>query len=191
MRDEMRSGTDTGKRIESFVKSGALVPDALVNHLVLNALAAADRDTRGLILDGFPRTLSQAEFLERNYQGHLVAVNIILDRDVTIQKLLGRRICTTCGGSFNTAHIVRDEYDMPAILPSSETCKRVPCEPKLVCRDDDTPQIIATRLNDFEKNVDPLLKFYRQRNLLLDFVVKKGIKDSDQLGTALDSFVQR
>lgn len=189
MRDEIKSGSDLGKQIESFVKGGKLIPDKVVNEFVLNALRNSDETNKGLLLDGFPRNLSQAEYLEKNYKGHVIAVNIILDREVTIQKLLGRRLCTKCGGSFNTAHIVKDHYDMPAILPSKESCKfGESCEPTLISRDDDTPEIITNRLNDFEKNIDPLLKFYRERSLLLDFVVHKGIKDTGMLWHKMESF---
>lgn len=178
----MKKSSSLGNRISQYLKTGSLVPDDLVNEVVLEHLHACDAQKKGILLDGFPRTLSQAKFLDDNYKEKLTAVNIVLDRDVTVQKLLGRRLCTVCGGSFNVAHIVDAQFDMPAILPDKRTCKMGDaCVPNLVCRDDDSPEIIANRLKDFEKNIEPLLAHYRAKNSLKEFTVKKGIKDTDQL----------
>jgi adenylate kinase len=119
----------------------------------------------------------------------LIAVHIMLDREVTIQKLLGRRLCKTCAKSFNTAHIVERGFDMPAILPDQKTCQftrgNQKCEPIFERRDDDTAQVIEKRLEDFDARNNCILEFYRERNALRSFEVKKGVKDVDSLWKAM------
>jgi adenylate kinase len=194
LRSEMIQKTQLGIKIEKFVKSGSLVPDELVREVVLSQLQSCDADRQGFILDGFPRNLSQAQFLDSSYENKIIGVNIMLDRDVTIQKLLGRRLCSRCHGNFNTAHVVNGLFDMPSILPMKEDCAKFNdtnspgTECKLIRRDDDTPAIIANRLNDFEQNNAALLAHFRDRRLLMDFQVRKGVKDTDQLFREMENF---
>ena len=96
----------------------------------------------GYILDGFPRTIDQAKYLDKYIKesdNKLISpINIILDKEIAIRKLLGRRNCKTCGESFNIAHIVEGMYDMPAILPNKEKCiLGDKCDINLETRNDD------------------------------------------------------
>ncbi len=189
MRHEMKIQSPMGMNISRFVNSGKLIPDDVVNGFVAQALK--DMGNRGFILDGYPRTRSQALFLENNYCSahNVVAVNIVLDRKIIIEKLLGRKICGKCGGNFNTAHIVNDQFDMPAIMPDKDHCiLGVHCKPELVSRIDDTSETIMTRLLDYERNMGPLLQFYEERNQLLSFYVEKGVKDTPKLWKAMHEF---
>jgi adenylate kinase len=189
----MQDGTILGLQIAPLLKAGKLVPDHLVNSIVLDVLSKYDKDGYSFILDGFPRTVNQAQFLHTEYankQKHpLVAVNITLNEDVTIQKLLGRRICSKCKQNFNVAHIVRNSYDMPAILPTQASCpeKRVAeeCAKEFITRDDDSYEIIQQRLKDYQTKVHPLLQFYADQKALVNFEVYKGVKDVDALFHAM------
>jgi adenylate kinase len=131
-----------------------------------------------------PRTLMQAELLHEILPD-LSVIHIILNREVAIQKLLGRRLCTGCGQNFNLADVLHDGHLMPAIRPNMKKCPLGPvgCTSKqhLVTRSDDTETTISTRFDVFEETMAPILDFYRQRNHLKEFVVKRGIADSDEL----------
>ncbi len=126
----------------------------------------------------------QAELLNQKLS-NICAVHIILNREVAIQKLLGRRLCTGCGGNFNIADVIHDGHMMPAILPKRESCplgfEKCQSSQNLVCRSDDTEETIATRFDVFEQSMAPILDFYRQRNQLKEFHVKKGVDDSEEL----------
>ena len=135
------------------MNAGKLVSDETVNQIVLDALSSKNKD--GFILDGYPRTIEQAKFLHQHFvlpnRSPILAINITLDRDVTIQKLLGRRFCRTCGGSFNIASIMDRGFDMPAILPNSKNCPfftQGKCEPQMVKRNDDTHEVIEVLEQD-------------------------------------------
>eukprot|EP01040_Poterioochromonas_malhamensis_P007823 gene7823-8459_t len=185
LRNEVERGTTTGKGVQEYMKAGKLVPDEVVNKMVVDSLAQVKEP--GFILDGYPRTASQARYLHDHYtvprKSPVTAVNITLDRQVTLQKLLGRRQCRTCGGAYNTAHIVERGYDMPAILPNQEYCSRggASCPCVLDKRDDDTADVITVRLNTYDRSIQDILDFYRNKSSLKSFDVKKGIKDTNEL----------
>jgi adenylate kinase len=130
------------------------------------------------------RTLKQAELLHEIIP-NLSVVHIVLKREVAIQKLLGRRLCTACGQNFNLANVLSDGHLMPAILPNMKSCPLGPgpCAEKqnLITRSDDTEATISTRFDVFDETMAPILDFYRQRNHLKEFVVKRGIADSEDL----------
>ena len=174
IRSEITQRTDLGNAAKQATEAGQLVPDALVTAVVLPQLERLR--TQGYILDGFPRTLGQAEALA-NYDGGSLApttvVNVNLATDVIIEKLLGRRVCLNCGTSYNLAN-VRDEergYDMPALLPPAA------CANTLTTRVDDEHSIISKRLEVYTQETSPLIAWYKEQGLLVDFVVKKGMKD--------------
>ena len=134
----------------------------------------------GFILDGFPRTTAQAAALEAHRGGlhaPTTVVNVQLDKDVIVAKLLGRRVCTDCGTSYNVATVKDDErgIDMPAMAPPSS------CASKMAMRSDDTEEVIEARLAVYAEETSPLIGFYEQRGMLVDFVVKKGMQDVDTL----------
>lgn len=188
MREKVRDGSELGSELSTIMNGGHLVPDELANDLVVETIAKAiAKDTyQGILLDGYPRTLNQAVFFDSSYvvpkNSTLKVVDIKLDDKVAIAKLLGRRICSVCSGSFNTAHIVTDGYDMPAILPNASTCKlESMCRQDLVKRDDDTEATIVTRLAQHKKNSLPILEYYKEKCALETFNVYKGVKDVDAL----------
>ena len=174
IRSEIAKQSDLGRAAQQASEAGRLVPDALVTSAVLAQLEAYQ--TSGYILDGFPRTLAQAESLSNHASGSVApttVINVNLATDVIVQKLLGRRVCAKCGVSYNLANVIDPVrgYDMPAMLPPAS------CAQTLTTRVDDTDQVIAKRLEVYQAETKPLIEWYQEQGLLIDFVVKKGMKD--------------
>eukprot|EP01035_Chromulina_nebulosa_P018641 gene18641-24382_t len=178
------------KDFEKYVSKGKLIPDHLINDIAINNIMHSSVD---IILDGYPRNLSQAELLDKklnlynnsdhNISHRIVAVNIMLNKEVTIEKLLGRMVCKTCKHEFNSANIMSNGYLMPAILPNPETCSlgKDKCNPVMEKRIDDTIETITKRFLEFEAKTAPLIDFYHKKNSLITFNVKKGVKDAPDL----------
>jgi len=169
------------------MNSGKLISDEQANSLVVSTILEGRRSAKfnGVLLDGYPRTVGQAIEFDKTFHKELSkfkVVDIKLKNSIAIEKLLGRRMCTTCGDSFNTADIVTDGYDMPAILPDMKTCpKGEACAPSFVLRGDDTAETILARIEIHDQNSAPILDYYRQHNKLNTFHVFKGVKDVDAL----------
>lgn len=188
MRAEVASQTPLGRQIKETITTGQLVDDNTTSQLVTQALVS---NPKTVILDGFPRSVTQAQFLMshlRAEKAELTVMHIMLREDVIIRKLLGRRICNTCKGNFNIEDVMEDGFDMPAILPNVSKCSMgSACEVDLVPRADDTEAAIAQRLADYHRNIGPLLSYYQEQGVLREFNVKKGIKDTDSLLEILTS----
>lgn len=183
MRYEISEASNLGKLIKDTIVRGELVSDGITNDLVFEALR---KSQKSFILDGYPRSLDQAIFLQKVIQYlsiELSVVHITLREDIIIRKLMGRRLCRTCGGNFNIEDVMEEGYDMPAIPPIPSSCKfgESGCNPVLVSRDDDTKLAIEKRLSDYRQNIGPLLNLYGNLNVLKEFEVKKGVKDTDAL----------
>lgn len=186
IRAEIASRSSLGVQAKSYTDSGGLVPDSIVIETVLSRLDQQlehkqDRHlNNGFILDGFPRTISQASALESYREGlhaPTTVVNVLLDEDVIVAKLLGRRVCCECGASYNVANVRDDDrgIDMPAMAPPAE------CEMKLELRSDDTQQVIERRLAVYKEETAPLIAFYGETGHLVNFQVKKGMRDVEKL----------
>lgn len=161
-------------QIRNIVSSGKLVSDDIVIDIITEKFKEKESEN-GVILDGFPRTLSQLEKYEQLYPTHLV-FNIFLQQDILIEKLIGRRTCNSCGKAYNICSINRDGYVMSPLLPKEEdTCDA--CGDKLVIRSDDTREVIEKRMVEYEKKTLPLLQVYKDKGVLVDFEPKKGVKD--------------
>lgn len=188
LREEVRRQTELGNRVVKFMQAGALVPDDLVQKIVAEKYSLVSSSNKdGVIMDGYPRTVAQAEqfthFLQSSATCSMKAVNITLQRRVIMEKLLGRRICRRCNGNFNVASVMDNGFDMPAILPDPITCPlgAQACNPDLYGREDDIPEVIERRLKEHDLAITTLLEFYQQRGILYEFEVKKGIKETDAL----------
>lgn len=164
-------------------EAGGLAPDSVVNEMVKERLAQADaRD--GFILDGYPRTVSQAQALAA-YQAIDLVLDIQLPKHVLLQKLLGRRVCGVCGRNYNVASIKEGDMDMPPLMPKPSDCDTCKGQPKLETRKDDTEAVIATRLDVYERDTAPVLDFYRKAGKIETFQVKLGMGDLPRLRTVL------
>jgi adenylate kinase len=148
------SSSELARQVQEIIGAGNLVPDKLVTSMTLERLAQEDV-LNGFILDGFPRTLVQAQDLQNSEKALDALIEIRVPRGEIIQRLSGRRVCQNCQAIY---HI----DDLPA---GSSTCRA--CGGPLILRDDDRPEAVARRLDIFESNFSPLIKFFKERNLLL------------------------
>lgn len=193
IREEIAAGTPLGQQVKTTVEMGQLIDDSIATDIALLSLRPAGRQrTQPMILDGFPRTVSQALALhEAMHDEEFIAVHIVLEQWVAIEKTLGRRICATCKRSFNVADVLTQGYDMPAILPSPTTCplwnSQAGCSPCLEARVDDTREVAENRYQEFLEKTAPLLGFYKERNQLHTFEIKKGMSDTVLLADIMSS----
>ncbi len=154
LREALKSQTELGKKAQGFMETGALVPDELVDAIVAERLERADSKP-GFILDGYPRTIPQAEFLQPqldNDETRILTLGIEVDDSVLIERLSSRWTCPKCGKMFN-AH-----------LDSSKISGRCDeCGASLVQRKDDTTEVISERLQVYHKTTKPLIRYYQEQ----------------------------
>lgn len=160
LRAARKKGTELGRKAESYMEAGELVPDALVLGLVKEQLEA-ETELKNFMFDGFPRTREQAVGLDtllKEIGGTLKHVfNLDTPKTTVVSRLTGRRVCHECGATY---HIVN-------IPPAKEGICDV-CGGKLVQRPDDTERTILNRLKFYNQETAPLIKYYRKRDLLVD-----------------------
>jgi adenylate kinase len=165
-RENMKNETEIGLKAKEYCDRGDLVPDDIVIEMLKQRIIKDDCK-KGFILDGFPRTISQADALEKITHIDLV-VNFILPEDVLIEKICARRTCKNCGKTYNVAHIKREGIDMPALLPEKKgICDK--CGGELISRSDETREIIENRLDVYKDKTEPLIKHYTEKEILVDF----------------------
>ena len=209
VRKEISRNTLMGREIQDkYVGKGLLLPDQIVTDLAAaeikrvydgnsRTLCTNSRHYKGIILDGYPRTTTQAQAqttLMSSSGGagdDFSAVNIVLEDRVAIKKILGRVRCTKCSGDFNEADVLSNGYDMPAILPTPRSCPSTKelagdgfCGGKYLQRtrsDDLDIETIRTRFREYELKTSPVLDYYKSRGRLVVLQVKRGIKDIDEL----------
>lgn len=181
IRAEVKTQSKLGQEFASYANSGSLVPHKLIMELVQKRLSEADCK-EGFLLDGFPRTIQQAEDLNKFGALDLV-VNIDLKEEYLMEKILGRRMCPGCGKNFNVANIKNDEegVNMPPLLPKNGSSTTCDCGCQLEQRKDDKPQVVKERLVVYHQETQPLIGFYEKLGVLRHFVVKKGLDDLPQL----------
>ena len=157
-RANIKNGTELGKKAKSYMDQGLLVPDELTVDLVIDRLAQDDCKN-GYILDGFPRTIPQAEALDAALAKLGEKMDYAIDVDVPdeniVSRMSGRRACTGCGATY---HIVYN--------PSKKgECCEV-CGEKLILRDDDKPETVQKRLNVYHEQTQPLIDYYTKHSIL-------------------------
>lgn len=201
LRDEVAKGTETGLAIKECTRLGRFANDSLVANAVKSYLidkygsesstpiskVKGEHPTRRkvrFILDGFPRTVAQAEMMESAdyWPDHLaadVAISIDVPDQICIDKVLGRRICRECRGNFNTADVNYDGYVMPPKMPNPPCpCDR---EKNWMKREDDKEEIISARISDFHKETKPIIQHYESIGEMLHFRPYRGIEDMEEL----------
>lgn len=162
LRDHIRRKTALGKKVEKYVLSGALVPNQITNQLVKEELKKS-KYKKGIILDGYPRDVAQARFLEKLIKiDYLILINI--SQKETIKRLGGRRVCT-CGENY---HIL---YKKPK---KDMRCDK--CGKPLIQRKDDYPQAIKARLKIYNNETKPIIDFYKKQGKLIKIDGEKPIK---------------
>jgi adenylate kinase len=166
-REAIKKETELGKKVKAILASGELVPDELTVDLVKERLAQGDA-AKGFILDGFPRTIPQAEALGK-IQALDAVVNFAIDDEMVVQRLSGREICKNCGAIYHVKN-------MPSKVKG--VCDK--CGGPLYTRPDDSLESIKNRLDVYRKQTEPLIEFYRKKKLLKDIDSSKSPEDTHQ-----------
>ena len=157
-RANIKNGTELGIEAKKYMDQGLLVPDELTVKILLDRVAKDDCEN-GYVLDGFPRTIPQAEVLDKALTelGDKIdyAINVDVPDENIIKRLGGRRACLTCGATYHMEHIP----------PKTEgICDK--CGQELVLRDDDKPETVKNRLDVYHKQTQPLIDFYSNKGVL-------------------------
>ena len=160
-RANIKNGTELGRRVQAILAAGDLVPDEVTIDMVRERLKEEDAIT-GFILDGFPRTIAQADALGAMTDLDRV-VNFVLDKEDIVKRLSGRRVCKSTG---RTYHIL---YNPPKVEGIDDETG----EP-LIQRDDDKEEAIRNRLEVYEASTAPLITYYRDKGLLVDIDASKS-----------------
>ena len=158
-RENIKGGTPLGVLAKSYIDKGALVPDDVVISIVEDRLAREDCKN-GFILDGFPRTIYQAEALKKIADIDVV-INLVVDDEAIVKRVAGRRMCR-CGETYNVA-----------FLNGKTTCAK--CGGELYQREDDKEETVKSRLEVYHKETAPLIDYYRKEGLLKDVDGSQGI----------------
>ena len=157
-RHNISNNTALGKEAKTYMDAGKLVPDELTVRILLDRVAQEDCKN-GYVLDGFPRTIAQAEVLEEELKKRGDQVDFAIDVEVPdahiVKRMGGRRACLKCGATYHVEHVP----------PKKEgVCDQ--CGNELVLRDDDAPETVQKRLTVYHDQTQPLIDFYRARNIL-------------------------
>jgi adenylate kinase len=174
-RDAVHQGTKLGDKVADYLKKGELVPDEITIQVLKRRIQRSDC-VRGFILDGYPRTIPQAEALTRITDIDVV-FQLKIHESVLLRKLSARRICRNCGEIYNVASIQETidgiEYNMPPMSPQHlGICDK--CGDALIQRRDDTIHVITERLNVYQNQTEPLIRYYAEKGLLTEIIVHAG-----------------
>lgn len=166
-RENIKNDTELGKKAKSFMDKGQLVPDELVIEIVKDRLSKEDCKV-GFLLDGFPRTVAQAnslsEELEKLGMSLDNVINIVVESDDLIERAVGRRVCKDCGASY---HIKFNPSKKEGV------CDR--CDGSTYQRDDDTEETVKNRINVYTEQTKPLTDYYNDKKILLNIDGNKSI----------------
>lgn len=169
IREAIANGTEMGKSAKSYTDSGALVPDEVVIGIIKDRLALDDCKN-GFILDGFPRTVPQAEALDTMGVEITDVISIEVSDEDIVARMSGRRVCAKCGASYHTV-----------FNPSSkgELCEN--CGEELSIRADDAPEVVLKRLANYHKSTEPLKDYYSKKGNLKIVVGQEKLEDTSAL----------
>lgn len=169
-RANIKGGTELGMKAKSYMDQGQLVPDDVTIGMLLDRISEADC-ANGYVLDGFPRTIPQAESLTKALDGRGEKMDYAIDVDVPdeaiVNRMAGRRACLACGATY---HIV---YNAPKTEGVCDVCGE-----KLVLRDDDKPETVQKRLTVYHDQTQPLIEYYHKAGIL---VTVDGTKDLNEV----------
>ncbi len=154
LRAAVKNGTPTGLKAKAFMDAGQLVPDDVIIGIINERLAEPDC-ANGYILDGVPRTVAQAEAMEKADIIFDAVVSIEISDDEIINRMSGRRVCESCGASY---HVIAAPPKQDGVCDN--------CKGKLIRRKDDAPETVKARLEVYHKETEPLKDFYAKRGIL-------------------------
>ena len=169
-RANIKNGTELGKKAKEYMDKGQLVPDELTVEILLDRVAADDCKN-GYVLDGFPRTIPQADVLDKELtkRGDKVdfAINVDVPDENIVRRMSGRRACLKCGATYHIEHIPPKQEGI---------CDK--CGSELVQRDDDKPETVQNRLSVYHEQTQPLIDYYNKKNILKSV---DGTKDMQEV----------
>lgn len=175
LREAIKNETEVGLVAKAYIDDGNLVPDETVMAVIKERMDEPDA-ANGFILDGVPRTVAQAEALEKLG----VDIDLVIDIEVqdadVVRRLSGRRVCEKCGSPYHTIY-------NPSKLP--DVCDR--CGGRLIIRNDDEPETILSRLQVYHEQTEPLVEFYKSRNKL---AVVQGAEDLEETSKRVDKVLE-
>ncbi len=168
-RENIKNGTDLGNRAKAYMDRGELVPDELVVEIATDRLTKADCKN-GFLLDGFPRTIFQAEKLDEFLEGRGEkldkVINIDVEKSALVKRITGRRVCKQCGAS----------YHIENIPPKKEgVCDN--CGGELIQREDDTEETVLNRIDVYNKQTRPLAEYYEKSGIIANIDGNKDLED--------------
>ena len=177
-RNAIKNRTELGKRIKDYVSSGELVPDETVIELVKNRLEEPDCKD-GFLLDGYPRTVPQAEAMMK-FKKIDVALNFVAPDEVIMERIGGRRTCRKCGAI----------YHLKNVPPTIEgVCDR--CSGRLVQRSDEKPEVIKNRLVVYREKTKPVADYLRKEGLLVDIDAHYDIEEIDKIIAQCEKYLTK
>ncbi|AWG42792.1 adenylate kinase [Candidatus Borreliella tachyglossi] len=166
-RENISNSTSLGKEIKQIVESGKLVPDSITIKIVENKITTLD-NRQNFILDGFPRNIHQAKALDAFLQ-NIKIINFLIDEDLLIKRLSGRRICKSCGGIYNIYTLPTKEKEI------CDICQGILCQ-----RKDDTEESLKVRLKEYHLQTKPLIDFYSKNNRINNINASRDITVVEQ-----------
>ena len=169
IRAALQAGTEMGLAAKAYIEAGKLVPDDVVIGIIKERLAENDCQN-GFILDGFPRTIAQAEALDAMGVSIDLVVNISVDDATIVERMSGRRVCPTCGATFHTL-----------FNPSAAGEKCDKCGAELSIRKDDRPEVVRDRLTVYHKETEPLERYYANKGILKTVIGQENLADTTAL----------
>jgi len=180
LREAVAKGTELGKKAKEFMVQGKLVPDEIVIGIVKERIRQKDCE-KGFILDGFPRTVAQAEALDRLMaeMGKKIdaVININVSEEEVVKRVVNRRVCRKCGAIY---HLI---YDPPK---KEGICDK--CGGELYQRDDDREEVVRERFAVYRKSTEPLIDYYRKKGVLFDV---DGAKDIEGVRKQVISILEK
>lgn len=173
-RANIKNGTELGKKAKTYMDQGLLVPDELVVDLVVDRVKQDDC-SNGYVLDGFPRTIPQAEALDKALaaMGEAMdyAINVEVPDENIVRRMSGRRACVDCGATYHIVYAPTNEENI---------CDN--CHGELILREDDKPETVQKRLNVYHEQTQPLIDYYTEKNILVEV---DGTVDIDEVFAAI------
>ena len=164
LRQEVKEKTEIGEIAKDYIKDGKLVPDNLIIGIVKDQLKDPSFE-KGYILDGYPRTLTQAEELDK-FDSIDTVLYINVPFDMLVKRISGRRLCPKCGTIYNLVYLP------PKIKGTCDNCRN-----NIIQRDDDKEEIVIKRINTYHNQSEPLINYYKEKNILKEIDGTGAIKE--------------
>lgn len=175
IRKEIENETELGKKVKNIINNGKLLPDVLINEVIKERLSRDDCKN-GFILDGYPRTVGQAKFLDEIYTVDIVMF-LCARKETVVKRMSGRLMCRKCGTIYHV------EFRKPK---NDKKCDK--CDGELYFRSDQTPDAIEKRIEEYERNTKPVIEYYKNRQVLFEINAERSI---EKIKKEIDSIISK